>query len=369
MMFKSIPLDIVPSYPLHNITDINQVLFIDIETTGFSPKTSYLYLIGGLYYKNSTWHLVQWFANTPKDEKELLISFADFCKSFQTLIHFNGNGFDLPYLAHKFTRYKRSNPLIDLKQIDLYKMIRPYKSILRLPNLKQKTLETFLQIHREDPFTGGDLIPIYKEYCSNPDSRLEKVLLLHNHEDMLGMIKLLSLLFYADFFKEKEIQFSSFEVLDEKLMNNQLKIEGLIYFTIKTPLPIPFSFGNENLYLKITGTNGCIKFLCTKEELKFHYPNYKDYYYLPLEDMAIHKSVASYVDKEFREQAKAATCYTRKTGIFCPQNELLFSPHFKRNYKDTFHYFELTEDFQQNTENLLTYAKHLLHCLIQGIIF
>jgi len=369
MIFKSIPLDIILPYPLHNITDINHVLFIDIETTGFSPKTSYLYLIGGLYYKDNIWHLVQWFATSPKDEKELLMSFANFCRPFQTLIHFNGNGFDLPYLAHKFTRYKHPNPLIDLEQIDLYRMIHPYKSILQLSNLKQKTLETFLQLRRKDPFTGGDLIPVYKEYCQHPDIRLEKALLLHNHEDMLGMIKLLSLLFYSDFFKEKDIQISSFELLDGKLMNGQLKLEGLIHFTTKNPLPIPISFGNESLYLKITEINGCLKFCCVKDELKFYHPNYKDYYYLPVEDVAIHKSVASYVDREYREQAKATTCYTKKTGIFCPQNEFLFSPYFKRNYKDSFCYFELTDDFQQNSESLLIYTKHLLHCLTQGIAF
>ena len=40
------------------------------------------------------------------------------------------------------------------------------------------------------------------------------------------------------------------------------------------------------------------------EELKFFFDNYRDYYYLPAEDMAVHKSVASYVDKNYREPAK-----------------------------------------------------------------
>ena len=40
-----------------------------------------------------------------------------------------------------------------------------------------------------------------------------------------------------------------------------------------------------------------------EEEMKYFYSNYKNYYYLPDEDTAIHKSVASYVDKKYRVQA------------------------------------------------------------------
>ena len=36
------------------------------------------------------------------------------------------------------------------------------------------------------------------------------------------------------------------------------------------------------------------------EEMKFYYSDYKNYYYLPHEDMAIHKSVSMYVDPAFK---------------------------------------------------------------------
>ena len=57
----------------------------------------------------------------------------------------------------------------------------------------------------------------------------------------------------------------------------------------------------------------------------------------------MHKSVASYVDKEHRRQATAATCYTRHEGSFLPQYEELISPSFKHDYKEKISYFELTE--------------------------
>ncbi|MGN1205819.1 MAG: hypothetical protein ACI4SQ_02395, partial [Eubacterium sp.] len=44
--------------------------------------------------------------------------------------------------------------------------------------------------------------------------------------------------------------------------------------------------------------------------------DYQNYYYLPTEDTAIHKSVGIYVEKEFREPAKASNCYLKKKGEF-----------------------------------------------------
>lgn len=95
-------------------------------------------------------------------------------------------------------------------------------------------------------------------------------------------------------------------------------------------------------------------------ELKYFYPNYKDYYYLPAEDMAIHKSVAAYVDKNHRTQATAATCYSKKSGCFLPQYQELFSPALKLERQDKISYFELTEAFTNSRENLKTYVMHFL---------
>lgn len=55
-----------------------------------------------------------------------------------------------------------------------------------------------------------------------------------------------------------------------------------------------------------------------KGTLYHFYENYRDYYYLPAEDMAVHKSVGIYVDREHREKAKASNCYTKKSGFFLP---------------------------------------------------
>ena len=65
------------------------------------------------------------------------------------------------------------------------------------------------------------------------------------------------------------------------------------------------------------------------------YSNYKDYYYLPEEDQAIHKSVAEFVDRAYRMQASASNCYTRKPGQFLREWDLVFTPFFKKEYKSS----------------------------------
>lgn len=65
------------SYPLERIAPLEKCLFLDIETTGFTAKSSSLYLIGCAYFKEGCWYIRQWFAENPSEEAELLISFLN----------------------------------------------------------------------------------------------------------------------------------------------------------------------------------------------------------------------------------------------------------------------------------------------------
>ena len=92
------PIEFPNTYPLDRIGPLKDLLFFDIETTGFSGETSQLYLIGCTYFDGFGWKLIQWFTDTRQAEKELLDAFFEFLKRFKILIHFNGDRFDIPYL-------------------------------------------------------------------------------------------------------------------------------------------------------------------------------------------------------------------------------------------------------------------------------
>ena len=92
--------DIKLNYPLEKLSPCEQCLFIDIETTGFTARTSNLYLIGCVYFKDGVFKSVQFFADEYSEETEVIDRFFDFASDYKYLNHFNGNNFDIPYIAN-----------------------------------------------------------------------------------------------------------------------------------------------------------------------------------------------------------------------------------------------------------------------------
>ena len=72
-------------------------------------------------------------------------------------------------------------------------------------------------------------------------------------------------------------------------------------------------------------------------EMKRFFDNYKDYYYLPKEDMCVLKSAAGSVDPAYRENAKKETCYIRYRGFFIPRLSVN-SECFRKDYKSSLCY-------------------------------
>lgn len=347
------------SYPLERIAPLENFLFVDIETTGFAAKSSSLYLIGTAFFSEGNWQIRQWFAENPGEEAALLDSFFAFASSYTHLIHFNGNNFDLPYLLQKCVQYKKPHTFDAYEGIDLYKRLSPYKAFLHVPNCKQKTLEALLGIPRKDRYHGGELIEVYRQYVQNPTADGKTLLLLHNREDMQGMLQILPLLAVYDLFngdiRAKKVQAQHY--VDYHGQDGQ---ELLMKLALATPLPFPLSDFSNGCYFSGEKDIGILKVPLYEEEMKYFYANYKDYYYLPEEDIALHKSVAGFVDKAHRIQASASNCYTRKYGLFLPQWDILIEPFFKRDYKGSELFFELTEERKTDRDLFSAYAAHLL---------
>lgn len=349
-------------YPLERLAPLNQILFLDIETTGFNAASSNLYLIGCAYYAEGNWKIRQWFAQSSEEEPELLKAFFTFAEHYSFLIHFNGNTFDLPYLKQKLSLYDLPYSFSKFEGVDIYRRIAPYKSFLKLPNCKQKTIEYFLGVSREDTFNGGELIGIYKDYLSSHDFNLYHTLLLHNSDDMKGMLEILPVLSYYDLFncniKARKVQANYYNDI-----HGIPRKELLMKLIFPSPLPVPVTAMGKGCHFKGEGHEGTLIVPIYEEELKYFYSNYKDYYYLPTEDAAMHKSIAAFVDREYREQATASTCYTRKFSNYLPQWEVLVEPFFKRKYKSSELFFELTDEIKKNRQLFSEYASHVLNVM------
>lgn len=350
------------NYPLERLAPLEQILFIDIETTGLTAERSQLYLIGCAFYIDGNWQIKQWFAQSPEEEPELLKAFFSFAQNYSYLMHYNGNNFDLPYLAQKIDQYDLPYGFDQFDGIDIYRRIYPYKNFLKLPNCKQKTIEYFLNISREDTFSGGELINLYNDYITSHDYNLYHALLLHNTDDIKGMLEILPVLSYYDLFncniKARKVQANYYNDI-----HGIPRKELLMKIVFASPLPIPISAMAKGCHFKGEGHEGTLIIPIYEEEMKYYYANYKDYYYLPTEDAAMHKSIASFVDKDYRKQATAATCYTRKFSSYLPQWDILVEPFFKREYKTKDLFFELTDEIKKNRQLFSDYASHILNIM------
>lgn len=395
---------------------LEDIAFFDIETTGLSPKASSLYLIGGMHYDGATgrWEIIQWFANDYRSEKEILQAFLAFLEDFQYLYHFNGKTFDIPYILQKCQRHaitlsphhkKILEEQNEALSIDLLKHVRRLRRALQLEKCSQTALEQWLGCQREDAFSGRDLIPVYSEYMQQrllaPEKAeaLEKVLLLHNHDDVEMMFSVSSILSYENYFIHPERLFpppdtttsagtgtppQATEPASPSTLPVEIKLscqQNRLIINLETRVSVPkkvclsaeypeTAASPENISgdpphfppaeLRLEEKNCTLTIPLYQGTLKYFYGNTKDYYYLPREDMAIHKSIAEFVEKEYRQKATAATCYTRTEGTFLPRlapyarkkkgeapEEL---PHFFLTHKDRLSFCQLPKDYQQNPQ-------------------
>lgn len=344
--------------------NIEEAVFFDIETTGFTPKNTLLYLIGCIYYDSSdcTFHTMQWFMEEVTDEPLMIIDFFNFISNYKYLVHYNGNGFDIPYIEKKCLLYNINYDFSNIISFDIYKKILPYKNIFNLENIKQKSVEKFLGIERIDKYTGGDLIAVFYEYLKKKSPDYKEFLIRHNYDDLLGLIKILPILNYTSVFNRL------FELTSVTIKNdiNDAPTDVTIRCKTNYPALTRISFGNNTYFFVWENNFISMTIPIYSGGLKFFYPNYKDYYYLPKEDCSIHKSVAFYVDKNYRTKANAANCYSKKTGRFLPQINEIVKPYFKIDYNDKITYFELTQEVLDTPDLIIEYFFDTITKLVPG---
>ncbi len=353
-----------PAYPLEQFAPLDEILFIDIETTGFSPASSQLYLIGLVLYSDGKWELQQLMAETPSEEKELLLRLSQMLNRFSALIHFNGTRFDISYLMQKAGQYEIDLPLDSLFSIDLYRQISPWRDHLGLADCRQRTVEEFMGLRRQDPYDGGELIQLYKGYILQPDDSKRRLLMNHNREDMKGLLYILPMLAYGDILR-KTPKIRKASMTKTKNFKGEQVCELTMELKLMMPIPCSMTLQFDGITLLADGAKLMLSVPVLDTELKYYYQNYKNYYYIPALDAAYHKSVASFAEKEYRVQATAATCYTRRRGYFLKQYSPIVEPYYKADYKDSVTYFEITTDTRENRELFQSYAEHLIRTILQ----
>lgn len=350
-------------------------LFFDIETTGFSKDNTILYLIGCGYFIENGFQFIQWFNDDGTSEEEILLAFHDILKQKDwQLVTFNGNSFDIPYLKRHYELNELPCDIESFPSLDFYQFLKPFQSLFQMTHGKQKDWEHFLELYREDIYDGGQLIAVYKEYLMNKDEALLHNLLLHNEEDLLGMKYLLPLFSYRMLLSKdlSLIKVSPGESLFEKGT-------GSIAISCKLPLALPKPLNFSTLIGSISTDKNDSSILIIslpyiEETLKHFFKDYRNYYYLPEEDRAVHKSVGCYVERKYRRAAKASTCYIKKEGIFLPipKTQKHYGiqikrypyqdsfPLYKREFKSPRSFAEFDNLFSDKNESLSIYLRDVI---------
>ena len=301
------------AYPLERLGDPEKLVFFDIETTGFSADYNTVYLIGCIWPEGDHLRFIQWFADTKAAEADVLTAFFYFIKDFRTLVHFNGDMFDIPFVTKRAKALKLTPAFDSVESVDIFRRIKPFKKLLGLPDMKQKTIERLLKIGREDLYNGGELIEVYLDYLRTHDQEEKHLLLLHNEDDLKGMPSLLPVLFYPDFFAQD----FTLDAVREAPGETDRLILSLSGDPV-TILPSPVAASVPAYAFRADKDRMELSIRVYKGTLKYYYPNYKDYYYLIYEDTAIHKSVGEFVDKDARIKATKETCYTKEGRHLSP---------------------------------------------------
>ncbi|MDO4273323.1 MAG: ribonuclease H-like domain-containing protein [Eubacteriales bacterium] len=311
-------------------TEDFQPVFYDIETTGLSRNSTFLYLIGAVIFEEDHWMLYQWFGENQEDEKPLLEHFCAFLKACTCTIQYNGDRFDQPYIETRCSLHGLDTPFKGKSSLDLYLSLKPVKGLLKLTQMKQPDMECLLGMGNRTHCDGKECIRLYRTYIKNKAAKACETVMGHNQEDLQGLGRILTLLGFLCLYE------GNYTPVKADFNGTHL----IMKVTLPYKLPVPFSNGSKGFYITGKDKEASLSLEAADGRVKQYYKNYKDYDYLPAEDTAVPKALSAYMDKSLRTPAKPETCYT---------------------------WFDCTGKFLENSSQQLQYLTHSLPYLLSAL--
>jgi uncharacterized protein YprB with RNaseH-like and TPR domain len=171
--------------------DLSTALFIDLETTGLSGGTGVVpFMVGMGYYKDEKFWVSQYFLGDLAEEERMIQELGQFFTemNFQSLVTFNGKGFDIPLLETRFILYRQPFILNELPHLDfLYSarsLWRHKHESCRLFHLAREVVEA----DRAEDIPAAEIPYRYFHYLQTGNFDLIEPILYHNQEDILSLL-------------------------------------------------------------------------------------------------------------------------------------------------------------------------------------
>ena len=218
----------------------------DIETTGLFPRNDRIMLTGLLTIQNGRAAAEQFFAETLNDEKDVLEATISVLKQADVVLTYNGRSFDMPFTAARAAKYGLK---CDLPyDLDLFTVLSGYSEIKKFTgSLSQKSIEKFMgeAPGRDDRIDGRESIRLYEQYLEMPSYALEKTIMLHNHDDICQLYRILPVIRQTDF--HRAMSRMGFPAGDFIVNKYKVNSGGLFVEAVKKKDPVDYiSFPTEN---------------------------------------------------------------------------------------------------------------------------
>lgn len=177
-------------YYFKNLKD-NEIV-LDIETTGLDSSVDKLVLLGIILVENNKSYLIQYFAENDLEEKRLLEIYEKIISN-KTIITYNGDTFDIPFLNNRLIKNKMF-PVFP-KSTDLLKIIKPYRYFFDFDSLRLMDIEKIIGFERNDPSRYKSISKLTEEIKtrSNPYPIMK-----HNENDLVATELLINVGDYFD---------------------------------------------------------------------------------------------------------------------------------------------------------------------------
>lgn len=311
-----------------DISDREAPVLLDIETTGFSPDVSAIFMIGCAYIEGENLFLIQWLADTLElsGEQDILTAFSQWLRQYAAchektyLFTYNGQNFDLPFLKSRYIQCGLSSPLdsLNIRFFDLYREFLPLKNFWPTRNMKLRTMGMWAGYTYNTAPEGRRLINAYHQYIKIKDSKTMNLLFLHNSDDLKALASLMPVQNYVRLFS------GAYAPAGLTSADNALSF----YLKPEVSLPAPVTFTAFDCSLSVRPEEIILRVPLYARGLRFYYSDIKNYVYLPEEDYALHRSMTAYIDKSHWQKARRENCYT----WFLPDEAFFNQPEHQRAY-------------------------------------
>lgn len=171
--------------------DLSSALFIDLETTGLSGGTGVVpFLVGLGYYRDDRFYVSQYFLGELAEEERMIQEIDRFFSEmgFQSVVSYNGKGFDIPLLETRFILHRQPFLLSELPHLDfLYSARSLWKhkhENCRLFHLAREVVGA----DRAEDIPSAEIPWRYFQYLNTGSFELIEPILYHNQEDILSLL-------------------------------------------------------------------------------------------------------------------------------------------------------------------------------------